>query len=133
MKDRDFARLLTLGTSIGATLQQKNLAYGDSFSKTPAILEVLYPDGVKPSQYRNLLTLVRMLDKINRIAAQTGNSRDSEDPFTDLAGYAILAQVLQESAKLDEKERIAKACAEKADNYYKETDAVLYKTTKNGK
>lgn len=131
MKDRDFARLLSLATGIGATLQQKNLAYGDSFSKTPAILEILYPDGVKPYQYRNLLTLVRMVDKINRIAASSG--KDSEDPFTDLAGYAILAQVLQESAKLDEKERIAKSCTEAADRYYKETSVTFDRTDKNGK
>jgi hypothetical protein len=120
MKDRDFARLYSLASTIGHTLQQKNLAYGDSFSKTPKLLEILYPDGVRPEQYPNMLTLVRMLDKINRIANQDSRTTDAEDPFTDLAGYAILAQVLLESKKLDTKEAIAKSCKEAADRIYAE-------------
>lgn len=127
MKDYSFARLAALASEVGNTLQRKNIQYGDSFQKTPKILEILYPDGVKPNQYRNLLTLVRMLDKINRISAsgQGGKHiRDDEDPWTDLAGYAILAQTIQEE---DKRERLAmaKACDDAKNRIYRECDHVL--------
>ena len=33
---------------IGKLVTQKNLAYGDSFSRAADVLKVLYPDGVQP-------------------------------------------------------------------------------------
>lgn len=133
MKDRDFARLASLGSEISCILQRKNIQYGDSFEKTPEILKILYPKGVQPDQYENLLFLVRILDKVNRIAAagQKGQHiQDVEDPLVDIAGYAILAQTLREGKKLDEKEKQAKACTEAATKIYSETDKVLLQKEK---
>ena len=41
-----------IGQQIGQLVQQKNEAYGDSFSKSEDILKVLFPNGVqtKPIQ-----------------------------------------------------------------------------------
>lgn len=121
MKDYSFARLKTLAGEIGQLLQLKNTQYGDSFSKAPEILSILYPDGVTPYQYQDLLTIVRILDKINRIS--TGKA-DSEDPYKDIAGYSILAQVIAEE-KAKEKKDIVKSCLAAEKRYYEETKAEI--------
>lgn len=134
MKDRDFARLASLASDIGSLLQRKNIQNYHSFEKTPEILKLLYPKGVQPDQYENLLFLVRILDKVNRVAAagQKGQHiQDVEDTtLVDIAGYAILAQTLREGKKLDEKEKQAKACTEAATKIYSETDKVLLQKEK---
>ena len=65
----------------------KREAYGNAFNDAPQILKQLYPQGVSPEQYTDLLTIVRILDKLYRIA----NQAKTEDPWQDIAGYAILA------------------------------------------
>ena len=78
-----------IGQEIGQLVDKKNKAYGDSFAKCSDFLEILYPDGVEPEDYRDILTLVRMFDKMMRIA----NQKDAfdESPYQDIAGYALLA------------------------------------------
>lgn len=78
----------SIGNDIGKLVQQKNAAYGDSFSKSQKILEILYPDGVKVTEYQDMLTLVRVIDKLFRIA--TKKDALGESPWTDICGYAIL-------------------------------------------
>lgn len=78
-----------IGLDIGKLVAEKNSAYGDSFSQSCKILEVLYPDGVKPEQYRDLLTITRVIDKLFRIA--TSKNAFGESPWKDIAGYAILS------------------------------------------
>lgn len=81
-----------LGAKIGALVESKQLQYGDSVGKCGAILLALYPDGVRPDQYADLLLIVRMLDKIARLANRgaDGKDRGGESPYSDLAGYALL-------------------------------------------
>ena len=74
---------------IGALVEEKNAAYGDSFAKSELILKVLFPDGVGVSQYRDLLAVTRILDKLFRIA--TDKDAFGEEPWRDIAGYAILS------------------------------------------
>ena len=78
------------GMKIGKLVDEKNIAYGDSFNQSGKILEVLYPEGVMPNQYRDLLAVVRVIDKLFRIA----NKKDAfgESPWRDIAGYALLGQ-----------------------------------------
>lgn len=73
---------------ISSLLDSKNQQYGSAYLKVPEIMKILYPDGIPTNQYSNVLTLIRMLDKICRIAHDNGN--DPEDPWMDLAGYALL-------------------------------------------
>jgi hypothetical protein len=77
-----------IGTEIGSLVQEKNEAYGDSFGQACRILEVLYPNGIEPSQYRDALALIRVIDKLFRLA----NKKDAfgESPWRDICGYAIL-------------------------------------------
>jgi len=89
MKNKDDI-FMQLATDLGKLLAEKNLAYGDAFSKTTQILTLLYPNGIKVEQYKDVHVLVRMLDKMSRIAQD--NDPMGESPYKDLAGYAILAQ-----------------------------------------
>ncbi len=80
--------LLEIGKEIGELVEKKNAAYGSSFEKSEEILKVLYPDGVKPEQYTDMLATVRILDKLFRIATSKGAF--NEDSWKDIAGYGIL-------------------------------------------
>lgn len=85
MSDKDY---IDIAKEIGALVQEKNEAYGDSFGQACKILEVLYPEGIKPNQYRDALALTRVIDKLFRLA----NKKDAfgESPWRDICGYAIL-------------------------------------------
>ena len=78
-----------IGSAIGRLVQVKNDAYGDSFGKSEEVLKILYPYGVGVEQFRDFLTVVRVLDKLFRIA--TDRDALGEDPWKDICGYAILA------------------------------------------
>lgn len=77
-----------IGTEIGKLVKEKNVAYGDSFAHSGEILKLLYPNGVRPEQYTTVLALVRILDKIFRLA--TKPDYNSENSWADIAGYCIL-------------------------------------------
>lgn len=77
-----------LGKDIGRLLETKQAQYGDSFGVAPLLVRFLYPDGVGVEHYDNLLAVVRILDKLKRIA--TAKADDPEDAWSDIAGYAIL-------------------------------------------
>ena len=80
-----------LGEQIGTLVEEKNAAYGDSVGKTGAVLRALYPDAIFPNQFEDLLLIVRMLDKIARLANQKdGVDLGGESPYSDLAGYSLL-------------------------------------------
>ena len=78
----------TIGRELGALTQQKNNAYGDSFRRSGLLLKELYPDGVAPEQYQDMLAVVRVIDKLFRIA--TDKDAFGESPWKDVAGYGIL-------------------------------------------
>lgn len=88
-----------IAKDIGSLVQEKQEAYGDSFSKSEKIINILYPNGVKPENYRDLLTVTRIIDKLFRIA--TRKNAFGESPYRDIAGYALLgiASDLEEEKK----------------------------------
>ena len=77
-----------IAKEIGKLVDQKNAAYGSSFAESHKILSVLYPNGIKPEQYGDMLAIVRILDKLFRIA--NDKNAFNEDPWQDIAGYGIL-------------------------------------------
>jgi hypothetical protein len=77
-----------IGQEIGKLVDEKNAAYGSSFSESQKILSVLYPNGIKPEQYIDALAITRVVDKLFRIA--TKKDAFGESPWRDIAGYAIL-------------------------------------------
>lgn len=81
-----------LAGELGKLVAEKNLAYGDSASKTSSILEILYPAGITTYQYEDALLVVRVLDKLSRIAQRSADGRDlgGESPWFDIAGYGLI-------------------------------------------
>jgi hypothetical protein len=77
-----------IGKQIGELVDKKNAAYGSSFAESHKILSVLYPNGIKPEQYTDALAIIRVIDKLFRIA--TNKDAFGESPWNDIAGYAIL-------------------------------------------
>lgn len=86
-----------IADGIADLLVLKQKAYGDSFGRAGQILEVLYPNGVKPSQYGDLLALTRMIDKMFRIANDA--TAFGESPWRDMGGYSILGAARDEAAR----------------------------------
>lgn len=76
------------GEAVGKLVAEKQRAYGNSFGNAHKILSVLYPDGIRPDQYKQVLTMVRIIDKMFRIANQP--DAFGESPYQDIAGYALL-------------------------------------------
>jgi hypothetical protein len=77
-----------LGTTIGRLVEEKDQAYGSSFQRSQEILKILYPEGVQPDQYCDMLGMIRVIDKLFRIA----NRKEAfgENPWRDIAGYGLL-------------------------------------------
>ena len=82
------SEFVELGQEMGLLLEQKNAAYGDAFVQSVEFLLLLYPNGVSVDQYRDLLTSIRMFDKMKRVA--TDPDFAGEDARKDLIGYAML-------------------------------------------
>jgi len=86
--DEALMKFEKIGTEIGKLVDEKNIAYGSAFEKSEEILKVLYPDGIEPKQYKDMLAVTRIVDKLFRIATQ--KEAFGESPFKDIAGYGIL-------------------------------------------
>lgn len=80
--------LKDISLNLGSLLEEKNRSYGSAFSKSSEILKILYPAGVQPDQYTDLLLTTRILDKLFRIA--NDKSAFNEEPWKDIAGYGLL-------------------------------------------
>lgn len=90
----DYAQI---GNEIGNLVNEKQKAYGDSFGNAGAVMRILYPNGVSNEQVDDALTIVRILDKLFRIANK--KNAFGESPYRDIAGYALLAVGRDERAK----------------------------------
>jgi hypothetical protein len=92
-----------IGVRVGELVKEKNQAYGDSFSRATEILEVLYPNGVKAHQFRDMLAVIRVIDKLFRLA--TRKDAYDESPWNDIAGYALLGIAADEKEAAADKEK----------------------------
>lgn len=83
----------SLGEQIGILLNEKQACYGNAFGKMEEVFKILYPSGIAIHQYKDVLTLARILDKVFRITNLPEDRKDTmgEEPYKDIAGYAILA------------------------------------------
>ena len=78
-----------IAREIADLVVQKQAAYGNSFGKAKEFIKILYPDGIPVERYGDMLTLVRIWDKIMRIA--TSKDALGESPYADILGYCLLA------------------------------------------
>lgn len=86
-----------LAAELGELVSIKNAAYGDSFGSSGAIMRLLYPGGVPPEALEDALAIVRVLDKLQRIA--TDRDPAGENPWQDIAGYALLSWARREGQR----------------------------------
>ena len=77
-----------LAEQIGNLVDQKNAAYGSSFDQAGDFLKLLYPDGIPVDSYTDMLCVVRIFDKLKRIA--TRKDAFGESPYGDIVGYGLL-------------------------------------------
>ncbi len=90
-------RFEKLGTEIGALVETKQAAYGDSFGRSGEVLRQMYPNGVKPEQLDDMLAVARVVDKLFRIA--TDRDALGESPWRDVAGYGLLGAARVEASR----------------------------------
>lgn len=81
----------------GNLVTEKNTAYGNSFEDCEEFLKLLYPNGVSTEQYGDMLCVVRIFDKLKRIA--TDKDALGESPYRDIIGYGILGAERDERKK----------------------------------
>lgn len=79
-----------IGTEIGKLVEEKNAAYGSSFQRSGDVMRILYPDGIPPEKLDDALAVIRVIDKLFRIAHAA--NAFGESPWKDLAGYGILGE-----------------------------------------
>jgi hypothetical protein len=81
-------RFLGKAIQVGKLVEEKNAAYGNSFQESGKIMSVLYPNGIEAEQMEDALGVVRILDKLFRVA--TRKDAFGESPWDDIAGYGII-------------------------------------------
>lgn len=98
-------RYEALGSEIGALVDEKQRAYGDSFGRAHRVLHELLMDYYDPDRdvyevpralLPHVLTVTRMVDKLFRVVTNPNGDRMGESPYRDIAGYAILAVAREE-------------------------------------
>lgn len=83
------SRFAKICQEIAELVEQKQEAYGDSFGKSGHIMRELYPNGISAEKMDDALTIIRIIDKLFRIA--TKKDAFGESPWKDIMGYALLA------------------------------------------
>lgn len=92
VSDPNENKFINKALEIGQLVTEKNKAYGNSFIESEKIIKILYPQGIKPEQYIDVLTITRIIDKLFRIA----NKKDAfgENPWEDISGYGLLMSTI---------------------------------------
>lgn len=93
-----------LGHQVGQLVDKKQLAYGDSVSKTYKLMQIFleqYDNGdntytIPKSLLKHILLQVRMIDKQNRIFSNPDGDLMSENPYGDTVGYGLLGMRMSE-------------------------------------
>lgn len=91
-------------------LEKKDRAYGSSFNKTADHLKILFPDGIVDDQYQHLMFIIRVLDKLTRIANSSllPPEEGCLDAYLDINGYSILGikKILDSKIEPEQKSEI---------------------------
>lgn len=84
----DEVQVIDMTRALGELIVEKNRSYGSAFRCCAEFFKILYPNGIAPDRYADALLLVRIFDKMMRIA--TDANALGESPYQDIASYAIL-------------------------------------------
>lgn len=89
LKNKGLTDFEKVGLKIGQLLNRKNKDYGNAFIDGTKFMELLFPNGIPIDKYSDVLLLIRIFDKMKRIATVKKHT-DIESPFEDIAGYGML-------------------------------------------
>ena len=98
---------------IGKLVESKNAAYGNSFEVSGDILRILWPNGIPVGSYTDVACVVRIVDKLKRIA--TNKDFNGESPYLDISGYGILGAVKDDKERKGVEKNVNKCSGFKAD------------------
>lgn len=86
-----------IASEIGKLVTEKNTAYGSAHVESGRIMRILFPTGVHVDRIYDALLMVRIIDKLMRIA----NRPDAfgESPYQDIAGYGVLGVHIDQRRK----------------------------------
>lgn len=87
------------GRNLGILVDTKQAAYGDSFTKSGEMMRMLYPEGVPLEKLDDALVVVRVIDKLFRVA--TDRDAFGESPWQDVAGYGLLGAARAAARRAD--------------------------------
>jgi len=80
-----------LAEGIADLVTEKEKAYGSAFDKAGDFMRLLYPEGIKPDQYKDMLCTVRIFDKLMRIATSCEDTEEKKvEAYSDINGYSLL-------------------------------------------
>ena len=82
-------RLGDIACDVVKVVEEKNREYGSAFQKVGEILSILFPNGIPTNKYHDAAILIRVLDKVCRIA-NTNDKGVKKDAWLDICGYALL-------------------------------------------
>ncbi len=118
-KIKDFKEI---AKEMGEFVTEKNKAYGNSFEECEKFLYMLFPVKIPIKHYGNILCIVRMFDKLKKIAADRDTFQ--ENPFDDLVGIALRMSLNNKQSTGD---------LEQTEEFKKITDTVEEKEQEYGK
>lgn len=84
--ERSIFDIVAIG--VGKLVTRKDKAYGSAVKKGAPFLRMLFPNGIHPDRYEDLLLIIRIYDKLMRLA--TRKDAFGESPYHDIAGYGVL-------------------------------------------
>jgi hypothetical protein len=114
-----------LGDAVGDLVHDKQRAYGDSFGRSGECLRQMFPEGINITQYDDLLTIARILDKLFRLANDP--TAFDENPYRDIVGYALLGmnRHLARRQRTEAVRRLSTLCASTVSALPKKQESVL--------
>ena len=79
----------SVACDVVVVVEEKNREYGSAFQKVSEILNILFPNGIPTNKYHDVAILIRVLDKIYRIAS-ANDKNVKKDAWLDITGYGLL-------------------------------------------
>ena len=90
MNAKEDSVYLSIASDMARLVEAKQSQYGDSFGNSHKVLEALYPNGISVEQYKDLLAIIRIVDKLFRLSK---GDQGEESAWKDIMGYALLSAV----------------------------------------